>query len=179
MNGNPDQRHRYLGAARLVTLVALAAMLAGCGRGGSSCNDQDVWCAGLVTDFGSVDQGINEQAWLAMEDARASGILDRIDRIETVDSRDRSANIAAFAQLHNKTQSSASQTIGSLERRGLVTKVPGSDRRMRILELTETGRKALKHDPIHRLARTIEELPDAELQRLARALGRILRQTDR
>ncbi|MFN2120535.1 MAG: BMP family ABC transporter substrate-binding protein [Anaerolineales bacterium] len=98
MNGNPDQRHRYLGAARLVTLVALAATLAGCGRGGSSCNDQDVWCAGLVTDFGSVDQGINEQAWLAMEDARASGILDRIDRIETVDSRDRSANIAAFAQ---------------------------------------------------------------------------------
>jgi len=79
-------------------LVALAAALAGCGPGRSPCGEQNVWCAGLVTDFGSVDQGINQQAWLGLEDARAAGILDRIDRIETVDSRDRAANIAAFAE---------------------------------------------------------------------------------
>ena len=55
-----------------------------------------MWCAGLVTDFGDVSHGINEQAWLALEDAKAEGLLARTDRIETIDSRDRAANIAAF-----------------------------------------------------------------------------------
>jgi basic membrane protein A len=55
-----------------------------------------VWCAGLVTDFGDVSHGINEQTWLALEDAKAEGLLARTDRIETVDSRDRAPNIAAF-----------------------------------------------------------------------------------
>lgn len=98
MNTVPIRGHNGLRAARLVTLAALTAMLAGCVRGPSSCSDETVWCAGLVTDFGSVEQGINEQAWLALEDSLAAGTLDRIDRIETVDSRDRAANIATFAQ---------------------------------------------------------------------------------
>jgi basic membrane protein A len=93
----PHLPHRRLREARIGILVALAALLAGCGRSTASCADKNVWCAGLVTDFGGVEQGINEQAWLALEDARASGTLDRIDRIETVDSRDRAANIGAFA----------------------------------------------------------------------------------
>jgi basic membrane protein A len=72
--------------------------LIGCGGGASPCSNHNVWCAALVTDFGSVVQGSNEQAWLALEDAKAGGIVDRIDRIETVDSRDRAANIAAFTE---------------------------------------------------------------------------------
>jgi basic membrane protein A len=98
MSSMPNRGHSQLRVRRLFLLLGLAAALTGCLRGVPPCSDQQEWCAGLVTDFGSVDQGINEQAWLALEDAKAGGILERIDRIETVDSRDRSANIAAFAQ---------------------------------------------------------------------------------
>lgn len=52
---------------------------------------------GLVTDFGDVDTGIANEAWLALQDARAEGLVDRIDRIETIDSRDRTSNIETFA----------------------------------------------------------------------------------
>jgi basic membrane protein A len=44
-----------------------------------------------------VAEGINREAWTGLVDARAAGILDRIDRIETVDARDRGPNIAALA----------------------------------------------------------------------------------
>ncbi len=45
---------------------------------------------------GSITEGINQQAWLGLEDAQAEGPADRIDYIETVDSRDREANIHVF-----------------------------------------------------------------------------------
>ena len=57
----------------------------------------DVFCAGLVTDFGPVSEGINHEAWLGLQDAKAKNGLDRIDVIETVDVRDRAKNIATFA----------------------------------------------------------------------------------
>ena len=43
-----------------------------------------------------MDDGINQQAWLGLQDAKAEGLADRIDFIETVDSRDREANIQTF-----------------------------------------------------------------------------------
>jgi basic membrane protein A len=61
------------------------------------CARPDVFCAGLVTDFGGVDTGINHQAWLGLQDAKAARLADRIDYIETVDARDRQANIDVFA----------------------------------------------------------------------------------
>jgi basic membrane protein A len=62
----------------------------------ADCVRPDVFCVGLVTASGSVDEGINQQAWLGLEDAKADGLADRIDTIETVDSRDRTANIQTF-----------------------------------------------------------------------------------
>ena len=62
-----------------------------------ACSQPEVICAGLVTGYGSVGTGIEQQAWLALQDARASRILDRVDYIETRDTRDRAANIAYFA----------------------------------------------------------------------------------
>ena len=50
----------------------------------------------LVTASDSIDDGINQQAWLGLQDAKAEGLADRIDYIETVDSRDREANIQVF-----------------------------------------------------------------------------------
>ncbi len=52
---------------------------------------------GLVTDYGGVGAGIQHEAWQALEDAKAEGLADRVDRIETIDSRDRLANIETFA----------------------------------------------------------------------------------
>jgi hypothetical protein len=37
------------------------------------------------------------QAWLALADAKSAGLLDRVDFIETADTRDRQPNISAFA----------------------------------------------------------------------------------
>ena len=62
----------------------------------ADCVRPDVFCVGLVTASGSVDDGINQQAWLGLQDAKADGLADRIDTIETVDSHDRTANIQTF-----------------------------------------------------------------------------------
>ena len=45
-----------------------------------------------------MEEGISEQAWLALLDARSSGLLDRADAIETVDTRDRLANVSTFGE---------------------------------------------------------------------------------
>jgi basic membrane protein A len=81
---------------KLITLAAI--LLAGCVSRAQDCASPDIWCAGLVTDFGSVAQGINSEAWLALENAKSDGLLAKVDRIETVDSRDRAANIAIFGE---------------------------------------------------------------------------------
>ena len=60
------------------------------------CARPDVFCVGLVTASGSINDGINQQAWLGLQDAKAQGFADRIDYIETVDSRDREANTQTF-----------------------------------------------------------------------------------
>jgi basic membrane protein A len=45
-----------------------------------------------------MDEGINQEAWLGLQDAKEEGLVDRIDYIATVDSRDRAKNIATFAE---------------------------------------------------------------------------------
>lgn len=56
-----------------------------------------MFCVGLVTASGSIEDGINHEAWLGLQDAKAENLADCIDYIETVDSRDRERNIAYFA----------------------------------------------------------------------------------
>lgn len=88
---------------RLTLRTALIASLAAAGVGAQGCAPRpadcaraEVKCAGLVTDFGGVEEGLSEQAWLALEDARSAGLLDRTDYIETNDTRDRGPNISTF-----------------------------------------------------------------------------------
>jgi basic membrane protein A and related proteins len=57
-----------------------------------------VFCAGLITASGTIGTGINEEAWLGLQDAKAGGSVDRIDYIETVDPNDQARNIATLAQ---------------------------------------------------------------------------------
>ena len=91
-----DLRPGIAAGLKLITLAAI--LLAGCSARDQDCARPEIWCAGLVTDFGSVTQGINKEAWLALEDAKSDGLLAKVDRIETVDSRDRAANIAIFGE---------------------------------------------------------------------------------
>ncbi len=62
------------------------------------CARPEVFCVGLVTAFGKVDDhGLNQSAWEGAENALAEGLIDKADFIETADARDRAKNIAVFA----------------------------------------------------------------------------------
>jgi basic membrane protein A len=80
----------------LLLLLLSALLFSACALRPTDCARPDVFCVGLVTASGSIDEGINQQAWLGLEDAKAEGLADRIDYIETMDSRDREANIQTF-----------------------------------------------------------------------------------
>jgi DNA-binding MarR family transcriptional regulator len=78
--------------------------------------------------------------------------------------------IGAFAKFHLTTPSSASQTIGSLVKKGMVVKTAAADGRRRTIDLTSKGRRVLKDDPIIGLANIILSLPDAKLFFLAETM---------
>jgi len=64
----------------------------------SDCFSEKVFCAALVTDtLGLHDAGINADTWAGLEAAKANGMVDRIEYIESVDTRDYEKNIAYFA----------------------------------------------------------------------------------
>jgi len=65
----------------------------------SDCFREDVFCAGLVTDtLGIEDHGMNQDTWAGLEEAKANGLVDRVEYIESVDTRDYEKNIAYFAE---------------------------------------------------------------------------------
>ncbi|PJK29285.1 MarR family winged helix-turn-helix transcriptional regulator [Minwuia thermotolerans] len=83
-------------------------------------------------------------------------------------------SVAGLARYLGVTLGPASRTVGALRRHGLVDAVKDpADGRASIVSLTAAGRHMLQQDPIHRLARAIEELPDADAGGLGRALTRL------
>ena len=63
-----------------------------------NCARSDVFCVGLVTAYGKVDDhGLNQSAWEGVSQAMADGFVDKADFIETIDARDRAKNILTFA----------------------------------------------------------------------------------
>jgi basic membrane protein A len=82
----------------LVVFILTTLVLAACGPRPQDCARVHVFCAGLVSASGGIDEGLNGQAWLGMLAARANGSVDRTDYIETVDPRDRLKNIASLAE---------------------------------------------------------------------------------
>ena len=61
------------------------------------CTKPEVACVGLVTDVGKVtDQSINQSAWEAIRKAKDDGLVQWIQFIETVSSKDYGLNIATF-----------------------------------------------------------------------------------
>lgn len=83
----------------LSLLVLFAFALAGCGGAATEadCGDADVFCVGLVTDVGEIDdKSFNQSAWAGVQQAESE--LDAlINYVETKDAKDYGSNIALFA----------------------------------------------------------------------------------
>jgi basic membrane protein A len=78
-------------------LLILAAILLGSCTNSSDCFREDVFCAGLVTDtLGIDDHGVNQDAWLGLQQSELEGVTDRVEYIESVDTRDYEKNIDYF-----------------------------------------------------------------------------------
>lgn len=61
------------------------------------CTQATVFCVGLVTDVGKVDdKSFNQSAWEGVQNAKKNGAADWIQYIETTDSKDYDKNIATF-----------------------------------------------------------------------------------
>jgi basic membrane protein A and related proteins len=85
---------------RLGWVILMIAMtgLSACAQS-SDCFREDVFCAGLVTDtLGINDHGLNQDTWAGLEASKANDLVDRVEYIESVDTRDYEKNIAYFAE---------------------------------------------------------------------------------
>ncbi|MBN1302835.1 MAG: BMP family ABC transporter substrate-binding protein [Anaerolineales bacterium] len=64
----------------------------------ADCARADIVCVGLVTEFGGgVEQGLNNLVWKEIQVAKSEGWVDRVELVETIDSRDYPFNIAHFS----------------------------------------------------------------------------------
>jgi basic membrane protein A len=99
-------------ATRWLILMLLALVLVACGgatgdtgpEGGEAteeaeadCASEEVFCVGLVTDVGEIDdKSFNQSAWEGVQQAEAE-LGAQVDFIETQDAKDYGTNIALFA----------------------------------------------------------------------------------
>jgi basic membrane protein A len=71
----------------------------GCSPATADCAQPDVYCVGLVTEVGRVDdRSYNQAAWEGIQQAKADGLADKTAFIETIDSRDYEENIRVLAE---------------------------------------------------------------------------------
>jgi len=90
-------RKYLLASISLLTVVTLLAACAPAGEGEADCSDPDVFCVGLVTDVGKIDdKSFNQSTWEGVKQAEKElGAI--VQYIETTDSKDYGKNIAQFA----------------------------------------------------------------------------------
>jgi len=63
----------------------------------ADCVKPEVFCVGLVTDVGKVnDKSFNQSAWEGVQQAQTDGVADLVQFIETADAKDYAKNIATF-----------------------------------------------------------------------------------
>lgn len=108
----------------------------------------------------SFRDGLNPAQWNALR------FLSRANRD--------ASTLSGFALFHQVKKSTASLTISSLVRKGLIRKeIAGSDRRVVRLSLTPAGERVLGNDPLDELAQAIGQLPPDLLGSAAEIIGRI------
>lgn len=81
----------------------------------------------------------------------------------------------ALARYLGSTKGTVSQTILSLEKKGLVAKLPSqADARVVVLHITPKGEEVLAKDPLLGLGAEIENLSGKTVKRFAKAIDEIL-----
>lgn len=88
--------------------------------------------------------------------------------------------VGNFARHNLITDSSASQTVSSLVRRGYLEKAPSqTDGRSRQLNLTKAAQDLLKQDPLNHLVRAVDELSETQKAQLSDILQQVYRSMQR
>jgi basic membrane protein A and related proteins len=80
-------------------LMVMAMLLSACGGGGGTvdCSKDNVFCVGLVTDVGKVDdKSFNQSSWEGVQRAEKE-LKAKVQYIETTDPKDYAKNIGTFA----------------------------------------------------------------------------------
>ncbi len=80
----------------LASIVIVTAILTACGTTTLDCTKDDVFCVGLVTDVGKIDdKSFNQSTWEGVQQAETE-LGAHVQYIETTDSKDYDKNIATF-----------------------------------------------------------------------------------
>jgi len=78
-------------------LLVAAMLLPACAPAEADCSSDNVFCVGLVTDVGKInDKSFNQSAWEGVQRAEAE-LGAKVQYIETADAKDYAKNIATFA----------------------------------------------------------------------------------
>jgi basic membrane protein A and related proteins len=83
----------------VVAILLVAAMLLpACGNTQPDCTKANVFCVGMVTDVGKVDdKSFNQSAWEGVQQSKTDKVATWVQYIETTDSKDYDKNISTFA----------------------------------------------------------------------------------
>ncbi len=87
----------------MALLIVASMILAACGTPAAAevtlddCVKEEVYCVGLVTDVGKVnDKSFNQSAWEGVQQSNTEGVADLVQFIETADAKDYAKNINTF-----------------------------------------------------------------------------------
>ena len=82
----------------VVAVLVMAAMLVpACTPTAPDCTKPEVFCVGMVTDVGKIDdKSFNQSAWEGVQQSKTDGVADWVQYIETTDAKDYDKNIATF-----------------------------------------------------------------------------------
>ena len=82
----------------LAVVMVAAMLLPACAPAAPDCASEEVFCVGLVTDVGKIDdKSFNQSAWEGVQQAKEEGVADQVQYIETTDAKDYDKNLATFA----------------------------------------------------------------------------------
>jgi basic membrane protein A len=80
----------------LVVLLVAAMLLPACAPAAADCKSADLFCVGVVTDVGKIDdKSFNQSAWEGVKQAEKD-LGAKVQYIETTDAKDYDKNIATF-----------------------------------------------------------------------------------